>query len=824
MRKFMLLGFVFIIVMSLVPAFSVNASSEEPRVQVKLKNYLGNKSQITVVPDIAYSTNIKGVTLLPKVNYSLEVTSEGIRILENSKEIGRGIQIDVKPITEKGPLSINGRLYLGDFSFTKEGNYVRPINSIGLEDYLKGVVPAEMPASWNDEALKSQAVAARTYAMGYGKTIDDTTTYQVYGGYSWYEKSSKAVDDTKGQVIAYNGKPIGSDAFFTSSNGGVTETNSNVWGGTARPYLTIKQDPYDPKTKWSFGIKKVQIDTSKLDLTKADTWWNTVGETEQTAEVKNMKSWLTANGYGTNIKIIGVPQLSFGGVKSGGRVTTGSITIDYFTLEQGKAVSHRLVKDSMNASSIRAIFGLSLMKSYLVQSVSTTGDRILVTGAGYGHGVGLSQYGARNAGDPITGKKNYKEILAFYYENTNIISAYQADPVNPVPVNPTPAPVIPAPVQPAPPLPVPVKDETAPVINNIETSYDSKTQKVYMRYDVNETAKITLQVKDGNSKIIAAPLKEVQTSAGTRWVSWVASNAANGNYTLTLTAVDGSNNKSTATIMYTLKKPVPKDTSAPVLKNILTSFDSKTQKVYLRYDINETAKMTLQVKDGNSKIIATPIKDAQTLAGTRWVSWAASNAANGNYTLTLTAVDGSSNKTNAMIMYTLKKPIPKDTSAPVLKNIKTSFDSKSQKVYMRYDINETAKMTLQVKDGNSKVIATPIKDAQTLAGTRWVSWAASNAATGNYTLILTAVDGSNNKRTTNISYTLSNPVKKMTGKVSATSLIVRQTPSTSGKAIGSLKKNTIVTINRKNGDWYEIQFSNGKAFVSGKYITNVITK
>lgn len=105
-----------------------------------------------------------------------------------------------------------------------EGGYLRPVNSIGMEDYLKGVVPAEMPALWHTEALKARTVTARTYAMGYlNKIIDDTQNYQVYGGYTWHTRTTDAVNATEGKVVTYGGKPIGSGALFSSSNGGKTE-------------------------------------------------------------------------------------------------------------------------------------------------------------------------------------------------------------------------------------------------------------------------------------------------------------------------------------------------------------------------------------------------------------------------------------------------------------------------------------------------------------------------------------------------------------------------------------------------------------------------
>ncbi|MGG3467101.1 SpoIID/LytB domain-containing protein [Neobacillus pocheonensis] len=178
----------------------------------------------------------------------------------------------------------------------ENNRYVRPINSVSMEDYLKGVVPIEMYPSWNIEALKTQAVAARTYAMSYTTrgVIDDTILYQVYGGYNWTANSTKAVDETEGQVAQFNGRLI--SAVYSASNGGRTETNTNAWGTALVPYLAIRQDPYDPKTVWSFTIHKTQIDLTSKDLAKASEWWSTTKEADL-AITSNIKMWLTDNGY-----------------------------------------------------------------------------------------------------------------------------------------------------------------------------------------------------------------------------------------------------------------------------------------------------------------------------------------------------------------------------------------------------------------------------------------------------------------------------------------------------------------------------------------------
>ncbi|HWO98124.1 MAG TPA: SpoIID/LytB domain-containing protein [Bacillus sp. (in: firmicutes)] len=560
LRIGMLVALALVLILSLIPGTPAKAA-EEPIIRVKLKNYLGNRSEITVRPEVLYTTNLSNLKLEANQTYTLKVSSGSIIVLKGSTEVGRASQVEVKPEKGKGPLSINGRLYLGSFTFSVEDQkYVRPINSIGLEDYLKGVVPAEMPPPWHENALKAQAVAARTYAMGYiNKIPDDTQNYQVYGGYAWHENATKAVEETEGQVIAYGGKPIGSDALFSSSNGGKTESNTNVWGSTARPYFSIKDDPYDPQTAWSLSMKKKQIDTSELDLTNADAWWASTTEAEQTTVLANMKAWLQANGYANKeIKITTISDFSLHEKTSGGRVSKGSITIEFLIKEQGKASLQRLELKDVPASKIRAIVGLDptkryfLMKSYLVDTVEATDEMINVSGKGFGHGVGLSQYGAKKAAES---GKTYKEILAFYYEKTSLVTAYQLAPEQPGPVEPTPDPVTPTP---APvPTPEPVKDETAPTIKDVKTSYDSKTNQATLNFATSEDAKVTVYVKDQNGKVLSYLVNGAQKQAGFHSAVWNVSNVNSEKYTWSITAVDSSNNKGSLSVLFALTKPAP---------------------------------------------------------------------------------------------------------------------------------------------------------------------------------------------------------------------------------------------------------------------------
>jgi len=145
------------------------------------------------------------------------------------------------------------RRYRGGLRAVPSGGTFDLVNVVGLEDYLKGVVPREMPATWGDdafEALKAQAVAARTYALATispGEVFDlfDDTRSQVYGGLAGEDpRTSRAVERTRGRVLTYDGEVI--TAFFFSTSGGRTEDVQHVFTSSPpRPYLVSVPDPYD---------------------------------------------------------------------------------------------------------------------------------------------------------------------------------------------------------------------------------------------------------------------------------------------------------------------------------------------------------------------------------------------------------------------------------------------------------------------------------------------------------------------------------------------------------------------------------------------------
>lgn len=148
--------------------------------------------------------------------------------------------IVIKPVS--GFISVKGKWYRGSFIVYNQDGALTIINHVDVEDYIRGVVPSEMPSSWAFEAHKAQAIAARSYALAnigkrasHGYDLKDTPEDQAYGGASAEAaRTNKAVEDTKGIVLIYNLKII--PAYYSASAGGQTSSSADVWMRNL-PYL-----------------------------------------------------------------------------------------------------------------------------------------------------------------------------------------------------------------------------------------------------------------------------------------------------------------------------------------------------------------------------------------------------------------------------------------------------------------------------------------------------------------------------------------------------------------------------------------------------------
>lgn len=232
--------------------------------------------------------------------------------------------------------------------------------------------------------------------------------------------------------------PMGvAQTFYYSSNGGQTLSNKNSWGTARLPYSISVEDTFDVKNAskysyykgdWSYELKKTQIDTSKIDYTTGTTlnnWWNNASEID-TKIMTQFKSMLKADGYNyipktSDIKIIKIDNVDFTTSFDEDDRLDGSITLKYFektsngyVMSNGKLAVKTLTV-IRRSYDIRNMIGSSIMYSPYIKSVDNKTDRFVVNGAGYGHGIGMSQFGAKQMA--VEGK-DYNFILNFYYPTT----------------------------------------------------------------------------------------------------------------------------------------------------------------------------------------------------------------------------------------------------------------------------------------------------------------------------------------------------------------------------------------------------------------------
>lgn len=168
-----------------------------------------------------------------------------------------------------GYLSAKGKWYRGILIIQNKNKKLTVINDIELEDYIRGVVPSEMPPSWELEALKAQAVAARSYALAnlgkrakFGYDLKDTPEDQAYGGASAEtERTNKAVQSTQGLVLTYNMKVV--PAYYTASAGGKTVNAAAVWGNDL-PFIRSVPSYDDEIGKKGHGVGMSQHGANNL--------------------------------------------------------------------------------------------------------------------------------------------------------------------------------------------------------------------------------------------------------------------------------------------------------------------------------------------------------------------------------------------------------------------------------------------------------------------------------------------------------------------------------------------------------------------------------
>ncbi|HEY5513238.1 MAG TPA: SpoIID/LytB domain-containing protein [Geomonas sp.] len=279
-------------------------------------------------------------------------------------------------------VTVNGKGYRGLLEVTAADRGLLVVNELPLEEYLIGLINCEISSAWPMEAVKSQAVIARSYAVyqklarrGAPYQLESSVMDQVYEGCDVEDsRAARGVQETAGEVLSFDGKVI--QAFYHSNCAGHTESSERVWG-LSIPYLRGVPCQYCQEAnpiRW-----------------------------EQTIPLKKVEAALRGAGY----QVSGIRELKVQGRNDSGRV-------------QEVGVSSARGKVSVPGVAFRKALGYGVVKSTNFE-LRVSGDDCQIAGSGSGHGVGLCQWGAKQrAGDGFS----YREILSYYYPGVTLTKGY----------------------------------------------------------------------------------------------------------------------------------------------------------------------------------------------------------------------------------------------------------------------------------------------------------------------------------------------------------------------------------------------------------------
>ncbi|WP_103130250.1 SpoIID/LytB domain-containing protein [Deinococcus aerius] len=320
---------------------------------------------------------VPGVSPAPLPMNAWSVGVQGDNLTLNGRDAGSSTLY--LPPSPGSVVEIAAKPYRGGVLLRAISGSVQAINVVDVEDYLRGVVPAEMPASWPASALAAQAVIARTYVaarINPALPFDTcaTESCQMYGGLKAEKPGSDAaIRATAGQVVAYAGRPA--STYFSSDSGGYTASSAETWGRDL-PYLPAQADPYSaggPRARWRLEVSAAKVAEVAARYRVRVGTLNSVRITRASLSGRAQEVTLTGTG--------GVTRLS--GADAGG-----------FVRSLGAASSRVTLSGPVGPNT-----------------------PLVVEGAGAGHGVGLSQYGALGLARQ---GQDHLHILGFYYPGTTL--------------------------------------------------------------------------------------------------------------------------------------------------------------------------------------------------------------------------------------------------------------------------------------------------------------------------------------------------------------------------------------------------------------------
>ena len=381
-----------------------NSTEDQPKIQVLLmtngyESYYHTEIIVQAQGNYEIQGNLTGILK----------NGETMKLQRESPELSGG-SVKLLPENPENRLKVlsltrgqGNPAYKGTLTVYEDEKGLRMVNELPLEQYLCAVVPSEMPSSYPKEALKAQAVCARTYAVvqmqaqkrkDLGAQVDDSVSFQVYGNSQETESSNEAVKATEGEILLNQGMPI--TAYYFSTSHGKTSTDE-VWEASApSAYLKSVACTYDASEPWFQW--QTEISMEKL-LENAKNMYGEISKV-QGLEIKE-------TGEGDAVLNLALQT------DQGMREIRSEYDIRSLLAPSGNPVIRQ------DGSSVKG--GTLLPSAYFTLEESRGGDGNLqgykIVGGGYGHGVGMSQNGAKGMAQA---GKSYQEILSYFYQEVEL--------------------------------------------------------------------------------------------------------------------------------------------------------------------------------------------------------------------------------------------------------------------------------------------------------------------------------------------------------------------------------------------------------------------
>lgn len=405
--KYIFLTIVFVIITA------VGTAAEGAPLRVGLFYGSSAKETVTISSKEGFETALAedlGTEIVIRIEEGNVVFYNG----EGNNVIYTGVQgAEVKAVARNSIVVIEGKEYRGNVILRPHNGKITVINEVGLDDYVCGVVAGEMPSSWPKEAIKAQAVAARCYALkslskhaDFGFDLCSTTNCQVYGGISSEtERTNEAVKETAGIVASYNNKVV--DTLFSSSNGGFVEAAENVWGGSY-PYFQTFKDEYEKTDEISGAVWTVTFSPEQIKSELKDNGVD-IGDILNMEVVKTSES-----GRVLEVKITGTNGTK-SYTKSYARTFLG-LKSQLYTITAPES-SGLYALSASGQSSLSDEYYILTAEGIDTREAPKGNGNYTISGRGYGHGVGMSQWGARYmAEEGLT----FEDIIKYYFRGSEL--------------------------------------------------------------------------------------------------------------------------------------------------------------------------------------------------------------------------------------------------------------------------------------------------------------------------------------------------------------------------------------------------------------------